>query len=201
MRLRPLIGFVVRVALLYMVMAWPWSIVTRAYASAYRSVCNACFSSMVSGGSVHFQPISEPKRDYDSEILFVNTRTGAKQLALASSRDPAYLQTAFVIALVLATPLPWRRRFLSLGASLVLVHLVILAKVCLTLVHGLNRGQVAVLHLSHGVERVVALANREAVNDIVSVLMIPVLIWMVVIFFAGDWERWLKDVDDSAGAS
>lgn len=200
MRLRPLIGFVVRVGLLYVVMAWPWSIVTRAYASAYRSVCNACFSSMVSGASIHFQPITERKRVYDSEIQFVNTRTGANQLALVSSRDPAYYQTAFVIALVLATPLPWRRRLLALAASLVLVHLVILAKVCLTLVHGLNRGQVAVLHLSHGVERLVTLANREAVNDIVSVLMIPVLIWMVVMFFAGDWERWLKHIDHAAGA-
>jgi len=196
MRLRPLIGFVVRIGLLYVLMAWPWSIVGQAYASAYRGVCNACFSSLASGGSVHFQPISEPKRDYDSEIRFVNTRTGAKQLALTSSRDPAYYQTAFVIALVLATPLLWRRRLLALAASLVLVHMVILGKVFITLVHGLNREQVAVLHLSSGLERLVTLANREVVNDIVSLLMIPVVIWIVVMFFAGDWERWLGDVDE-----
>lgn len=183
-------GFVVRLVVLYALFVIPWPGLKSGYARCYSAMATGAFHSLTPGGLVRFEAVSEPQKGYDVKMHLVNVQTGAEQIALTSSRDPAYFQTAFLAALILATPLSWRRRLMSLMAGMVLLHLAIFLKVLLTVLQGFTRDRVGLLHPEPPWDAVLSALTRVAVADIVSLLLIPVLIWVLVSFRQEDWERW-----------
>ncbi len=186
---RLIVGFFLRLLPLYVLFVIPWPGLKQTYAHCYGAVATVVFGSLVPGGSVRFEPMSKPMKGYDVEMHLVNVGTDAKQAALVSSRDPAYFQTAFLVSLILATPLPWRRRLMSLLAGTALVHLAIFFKVLLTVLHGFSLDRVALLSPDPPWDTVLSALNRVAVADIVSLLTIPVMIWILVSFRQADWEQ------------
>ncbi len=182
-------GFFLRLLPLYVLLVLPWPGLKQTYSYCYGVVATVVFGSLVPGGSVRFEPLSEHIKGYDVKMHLVNRRTGATQIALTSSRDPAYFQTAFLVSLILATPLPWRRRLNSLLVGTALVHLAIFVKVLLTVLHGFTRDRVALLSPDPPWDAVLSALTRVAVADIVSLLTIPVMIWILVSFRQEDWEQ------------
>ncbi len=185
---RIIVGFFLRLFLLYGFLVIPWSVVKACYGSFYRVAATDIFGSLIPGGTVRYERMSEPRGGYDTHIFYMNTRTGAWQTAVASSRDPAYFQTIFLISLVLATPVPWRRRGWALVAGLALVQGFIFLKVFVTLLYGFSRPQVAVLDPAPLLRLWLSAANRILVADLVALLLVPVFIWMLVTFRATDWD-------------
>ncbi len=183
-------GFVLRLLPLYVLLVIPWPGLGPIYASCYSAAASLVFGSLIPGGSVRFERMPKPEKGYDTKVHFVNLSTGATISAISSSRDPAYFQTAFLVSLILATPLPWRRRLGSLLAGLALVHLAIFLKVLLTVLHGFSQDRVALLSPDAPWDTILSALTRVAVADIVSLLTIPVLIWILVSFRQADWEYW-----------
>jgi len=187
---RPIGGFFARLLLLYILLVIPWPGLKPTYARCYSSVATLVFGSLVPGGAVRFTPMPEPMKGYDVRMDLVNLRTSATQTAMVSSRDPAYFQTAFLVSLILATPLPWRRRLKSLVVGIVAVHAFMFLRVLLTILHGFARGRVGLLSPDPPWDTILSVLARVALADIVSLLMVPVLIWILITFRQADWERW-----------
>ncbi len=183
---RTIAGFFVRLFLVYGLLVVPWPELKAGYASLYRAVATAVFGSLIPGGAVRFEPMLDPYSKYDTDLHFLNTRSGARQRAAISTRDPAYFQTIFLVSLVLATPLPWRRRWWALVSGLTLVHGVIFCTVLVMLLYGFTRPQLALLAPGPPWGSLLSVAHRLAAGDTVGLLCVPVFIWILVAFRGAD---------------
>ena len=78
-----------------------------------------------------FQPPG-PEEEKDTLLLLQNSKTlGQIGFQRTGSRLMGYTPTALLIALILATPIPWRRRLVTLIAGLVVVHAFVVLRMTL----------------------------------------------------------------------
>ncbi len=189
---RRIAGFFCRLLVIYGLLVIPWPGIKAAYAALYSGSGNLFFGSLVSGGSVRFHPMSPPKGKFDTHIHLVNLRSAAKETVITSSRIPGYLPTAFLVSLVLATPLPWRRRLWALLCGLLLVNAGVVCKLFVTVLHRFSSTGLSLLAPAPLWKKLLRLANDFAEGDVVMLLMLPVFIWILV-SFRGDDIRMIVD--------
>ncbi|MCG8405152.1 MAG: hypothetical protein MI923_08155 [Phycisphaerales bacterium] len=115
-------GFVLRMTLFYALFAAPWPGVQEAYSATYRAAASLLFASFGDGGTVRFEALSGQDGKFDTEIIFGHRRTNIEGRLPNNSRVSGYLPTIQVLALVLATPIPWSRRWKALCWGLILVN-------------------------------------------------------------------------------
>jgi|SRR3972149_774246 len=185
---RRIAGFFCRLFLIYGFLVAPWPGINAGYAALFSAGGNQVFRSIVPGGSVRFHPVPPPAGKFDTHVHLANLRSGGTMMYKISSRDPAYLQTTLLTSLVLATPLPWRRRLWALLLGMILVNVAIVCKLLVTVLHGFSSTRVALLDPSPPWDKVLAVAYDFAVGDVVMLLMLPVFIWILVCFRQSDWR-------------
>ena len=91
---------------------------------------------------VVLKPLEHPMAHSDSEMFLINGESRTSVSQTLSSRYIGYAPTTFLLALILATPLTWRRRLIALFWGLVLTHAWIAFSMLLLIVHGYSRGDV-----------------------------------------------------------
>lgn len=176
--------------LVYGALAALWSVAGDAYAAAYRSLGNAAFGTFFgSGGLVELRP-APPGAAADSVLAVRSRQRLVWGETVHSARLTGYLPTIEVIALVLATPLPWRRRLRALGWALGGVQLFVALRLLLALVHYFNGTEPWSLYaLGAPASRLLAAAFELLVVSPTPSFVVPVVIWMAATFRRGDWER------------
>ena len=96
--------------MIFVVLTAPWPGLPAAYAPVYRAGVNLLFARFGSSGAVEVRRSTRQDPDHDTELVLSNWRTGAEYVFAGSSLK-GYKPTAFVLALILATPIPWGRRW------------------------------------------------------------------------------------------
>jgi hypothetical protein len=192
-------GFLLRCVLLYGIMAAPWPTVQRAYSAAYAGVANAVFGSFGSDGVVRFQrPASS---DRPAALDLVINRRGAPQVGRAP-HDPilsGYLAAVEVIALILATPVSWARRFKSLLWGMLLIHAFVWLRLELTILFWFSGDSPLALY-DPGPFWFKLLASAFELISVspTSTFVVPIFIWILVSFRKSDFETWRKQGGKSA---
>ncbi len=130
---KPIAGFFVRFLIVYAALMAPWPVVRDSYAALYRAGCNALFARFGSDGAVRLRPLGKPIAKHDTEFALTNRRTGA-EYTFAGSSLQGYNPTAFVVALILATPIPWSRRWRAVLWGLLWVNVYVALRVVVFLV-------------------------------------------------------------------
>jgi len=133
LRSRQIAGFAFRFALLYALLIAPWPGLSEIYASFYQAAVQIAIISTDPERSVLVAPAGRSPGSDDRPALDTHILTrmpGAPRASKAgglelirSSRYSGYLPTILTLALILATPLPWRRRAAALCGGLLLVTL------------------------------------------------------------------------------
>ncbi|MFH1746416.1 MAG: hypothetical protein ABIG44_05155 [Planctomycetota bacterium] len=196
---KQLLKFLVRLILLYTLLVIPWPGLMSAYAAAYRMVNQVLFHSFGSYGTVALRPAAEGQKLGDTEAVMTTRRPRMSTTLPLSSRHKGYLPTISLIALVLATPIPWRRRGWALLWGLLLINAFVALRTALAILNAfVNDGPASqttslfARELCRGLT--VALAETPA-----SYFIGSILIWIVVTFRRGDWlaarnpERYTDD--------
>ena len=117
-----------------------------------------------------------------------------------SSRYIGYAPTTLLVALILATPLPWRRRLTALFWGLVLIHAWIAFSVLLLVVHGYSGGNViAIYDVSPSTHKALAFMREVLVKAPVIKYTVPAVIWMLVSFRRSDWAKMLGATETGPG--
>lgn len=182
--------FFVCVAVYAMLLA-PWPGVLDTYRAGFRYAGDVVFYRVGTGVSVRFERLVTERVGADTHVTLM--RLGQPPASKQMNIDAAYLAyrpAAFLIALVLATPIAWRRRLIALAWGLLWIHLFVATRVGVQLVAMLCVDD-AVSVFSFGP------AMTEAVQKIALVLFrapatsytAPAFIWLVVTFRRGDWQR------------
>jgi hypothetical protein len=186
--------FLLRLVALYALLIVPWPGWADAYARGYRAAGDWLFGDFGGDGIVRFEPPERRKEQVDTQITIGNRRTrGKPQTADHSARLTGYLPTALFVALVLATPVAWRRRLLSLAVGLALVHALVALRVCVALLYGFSQ-PTAVALFAPGPFWAAALRHTfQIVTVWVSFAFVaPLFIWALVTLRRSDFERWLR---------
>lgn len=197
---RRIAGFGCRLLLIYGALFALLPVLSPVYAVFYSAGGNLLFQSSVPGGYVHIHPLLEPTALQDTHIQAINRRTGGITRITTDSRRPAYLPTAFLVSLVLATPLPWRRRLWAMASGLILVNIFIALELLIVVVLAFSFGGGALWAPTPPWDKALAAAVEVANGGMVTWFMVPALIWILVSFRQTDWETWVQvDARQAAG--
>jgi len=185
--LRPIAGFFVRCALIYLLLVAPLPGLKDGYRAVFRWAGNAIFYSFGGDGSVYFEPLSRADHVRDTRLRLVNRRTGNSGSMDFKCVYTGYRPTAFLIALVLATPIPWSRRGWALIWGLLGVSLFVAVRVWLRLLDAFSNGDVLALYTFSSFAKA-ALGNliKVLVRSPEMSYIIPAFIWILVAFRRGD---------------
>jgi len=191
-------GFFARLVVLYVALMVLWPALKAPYRAGYRAFGNICFSRIGSGATARFEPWPIEEEIKDGQVVLENyTVPGAKIKILMpiSTRYAGYMPTAVVISLILATPLPWRRRWVALAFGLVLVHLFILLWLGVSILDDLS-DPIAGLPthgyiLAPAIKSVLKFLVENVVESVIACAYIaPIFIWIAAAFRRRDRE-WL----------
>ena len=137
---RPFVWFVTRVVLIFVALLWVTS--TGFYPSLFRATANFVFQELGSGRIAKFEPFADPRGVFDTTMLVGTNALGSpmfpSSLGLNSVRQ-GLVPTVLLVALFIATPIPWRKKLWGLAAGLLLVHCFVALRIAGSLLHGFAR--------------------------------------------------------------
>ncbi len=187
--LRRISGFFLRCLVIYALLLAPWPGLLDGYRAFFAAGGNVLFHWFGPSGSVSFTPIPSPDHVKDMSIELTKLRPqrvrGTMQIKCAYA---GYRPTAFLIALVLATPIPWRRRLWALAWGLALVNAFVAFRVGLKLVDVFSHPghPLAIFTLSQhvkiGVRMMVLLFYRAPEMHYI----VPAFVWLLATFRRDD---------------
>ena len=210
---RIILFFLAGVASYALLMA-PWPGVQRAYGRLFQGGGNIVFARFWfwSEGTVVFhdidslQPGDLPpgvgtiRADAARDTVMVLRKARVPQVGhlTTSSRYIGYSPTAMLVALVLATPIPWRRRGIAMLWGMALVHAFIALRLTLTLAANGFAADKGYALFSPGAFWSGVLGRAETLlSDDPSVsFVVPMMIWFVVI-----GRRWFWNAAAPSGGA
>lgn len=190
LRRETLRSFIVRLILIYVILAIPLPGVYRGYGKAFLACANALFSANALARNVWFEAPAAPAADWDTWMVMRDARTSDTSRMEFSSRAWSYLPTAAVIALTLAVPPPWPRRWRALVISLVLVHIFIVLRIWAAVLYGFHYGGIIELGKFWGKAAEVLLLSFS--GSPVTTYVVPIIIWLLVAVGRSDWEAMFR---------
>ena len=185
----------------------PWPGLREAYAGFYRAAGNLIFGSFGSEGMVRFEPLSSGPRVTDTDIIIrkrhppVDGSPHLQGRVNHSSWLIGYLPLAECSALILATPIPWQRRWKALLWGLILVNVFVVVRIWIVLLYWFGIDAPWALYdpsLFWG--QVVSGLRAWLVKGPTCSFVIPALIWMLVCFRPSDFKAAIGDEETPSAA-
>lgn len=203
-----LVGFLLRFLLFMVLLVAPWPGLAEGYATAFRWGANKVFSSFGSDGATRFLSLHDitpgdlppgveppPATDVLDTLIEMRSRNDPTQLGYmrTASWQVGYRPTAFLIALILATPIPWRRRARALAWGLLWINAFVALRVALTLVMGFSGGGPVTL-FSPGplAGSILEFFSNMVVLEFEGDLVFPGAIWFLVSFRRSDFATFFR---------
>ncbi len=165
----------------------PWLGLRAAYSKFFIAGAAFLFESLGPSGGIRFRQSTDSKHDID--IIVYNRDQigpdGKVPLALRanySSHYAGYIHTVFITALILATPISFRRRVWALVLALILMHVFIAFKLLIMLISLLSNSRLSLFVLSPFWKDVVVTTNQVVVRHLTTGFIIAFFIWILVSF-------------------
>ncbi len=189
---RRIIFFLLKALVICLVLAMPLKSFDEAYGKFYRALNSKLLGKIQTGGFVRYSP---GKKAYLTHVNIWNQKqvkpNGKVDSAKAdvNTRYRGYLPTVLLIALVLASPVPWRRRLLALFTGFILVTLLVLFKAWLGIAEICRENQwLDLVHYSGFREWLFELSSRIFFQSTGTVFYFVVAIWVLVTFRKNDLQ-------------
>ncbi|HPS61899.1 MAG TPA: hypothetical protein PLK82_02500 [Bacteroidales bacterium] len=187
---KTLLLFLLKASLIYGILALPWSVYDEGYGNFYRKYATSVFGQFRGTGFVLFDKTKEPAITHvnlgNKKLQLPNGSYDTKAIDI-NTRIHGYLPTVLLIALVLASPVPWRRKFIALGVGLVLTMALITFKQWIALLWLCDK--TAWLDLTHYTglsKKLLAFTNTFISASSFTIPYFVVGIWLLVTFRLDD---------------
>jgi hypothetical protein len=164
----------------------PWPGWNGIYAQYFRAFGNAVFNVGSGNRVVRFAPGAEAYSALDTKLTLGNRDLldehgkGLVKRTELDSRSIGWVPTALTLALVVATPIPWRRRVVALVGGLLLIHAFIFFSLQSWVWD--NSPDVSLLALSNFWKNVAGQLDYALINQLGASFSVPVIIWIMVTF-------------------
>lgn len=183
---RRIAGFGLRFALAYAALILAWPLLAHVHRPAYCALGNTLFG----GGeaSARFRTI-EGAGNLDIEVRL--TKRGPPLVSAVMKNDSrlvGYMPLVSLVALVLASPIPWRRRRKALLIGLALVTAFVALRMSIPIRRDFSRPDALQVHHPGAFGRwLLDVSERALLDAPASFFVVPVLIWVLVAFRREDW--------------
>jgi len=184
--------FFLPLLLVFVLLIIPWPGLRDGYATAFRAGANGLFSRFGPAGSVRFEPVPADAggQEHDTLVHFKDAQERTVTKLLCDSRNMGYLPTVVQIALILATPIAWSRRWRALLWGLIGITGFVAFKLLILVLKGLSAGPDSVFASTPFWTALLDKALLVFIRLPSTWLLVPVLIWIPVTFRRSDWEQW-----------
>jgi hypothetical protein len=190
----PFMGFMFRLMCIFGILIVPWPGWNQYYGQYFRQVSQWTLNLEQEKRIVLLSPnpaqAAHPNVDTrmtlaNRDLLDASGKGLLKRTGL-DTRSIGWLPTALTMALILATPVPWRRRLLSLMGGLLLVQ----AFIVLTLLTWIwsHSSELSLMTLSPFWQKAADELCYALLDQLGASFSVPVIIWIVVIFRRQDLE-------------
>jgi len=175
----------------------PWPRVGRAYRKFYIAGASFLFGSIETIGMVTFEPV--PDSENDMNVTLYNRARPAPDGGIAriqtrhNSRHAGYMYVAFLVALILATPIPARRKGLALFLGIILFHGLAAIQLGLRIFHAFSNKPLSMFVLSLFSRRVLSISHQAFAVNVTFGFVVCVFIWILVCFRRSDWARIISE--------
>lgn len=184
---RRIAGFGLRFLLVYGALVAAWPLLAHVHRPAYCALGNVLFG----GGeaSARFRPL-DGAQDLDIEVRL--TKRGPPLVSAVMKNDSrlvAYMPLVSLVALVLASPISWRRRRRALWLGLALVTAFVAVRMSLPIRRDFSRPDALQVHHPGALGRwLLDVSERALLDAPASFFVVPVLIWILVALRREDRE-------------
>ena len=183
----PIVWFFVRFMAIFVVLTVPWPGLPRAYAPLYRAGANAVFAHFGFDGMVEVRAVANGDPDRDTEFVLRNVRTQSKYV-FAGTTLKGYQPTAYILALILATPIPWSRRWRAAFWGLALVTVYACTRLCVFLLFVFSGDNaLALFSLGPVARHALDFVYWVVVESSAGWLLVPLPIWVFLCFRGSGW--------------
>lgn len=190
LKTKPLLLFLIKAVIIYALLAAPFSFYDTAYGKFYRAAGKIFFNKIKSTGFVLF---SEGRENYITHINLGNDalvradKTTDTVMDDINIRFRGYLPTVLFIALVIAAPVPIKRKFMSLLTGLMLLTGLLMLKQWIHILYLCDRNPwLALYSFSNSEKKMIDFIYENYVITIPPTLFLTVAIWLIVTFRKDD---------------
>lgn len=177
------------------------------YQQFFRTIGEGIYGNSGKNGVVLFQEVDD-KENFDTDshtLIMMGNRVQAQKAAnegkavdvskvYVNDYMIGFLPTMTLLALLLATPMPRRRKVWAIAIGLLAVTLfVILRQGILVLTDMANNPALEMMKSTEGTVRFLIGFKRVFVNNIVVTMMVPFLLWGMIAFRTEDLKNWLGE--------
>jgi hypothetical protein len=190
--------FILKAIVIYVFLTAPFSFYDEFYGKFYRSCGTLFFGTFHGSGMARFTEGSE-KKITRIDIANVTQLDANNQLKTAwvntETRGFGYLPTVLFISLLIASPVPWRRRIISLVAGLLLVTLLVMFRLWLQILYLCEQFPWLNLYQFGDIQKkIIELVYQAIVIPINMVLYFVIIIWLLVTFRKDDVKSFFKSL-------
>ncbi|MAB80464.1 MAG: hypothetical protein CMJ89_14015 [Planctomycetes bacterium] len=178
--------FALHFVLIYSALILSWPLLRPVYRPLY-----CTFGNLVFQGGRASTTFREREGDEELDIALRLEKRGSGVWAEmeTNSRLIGYLPTVSLIAFVLATPIPWKRRRKALLQGLLLVSLFVALRMAIPLWRDFSRPDaLQVYHPGPPGRWFLGILERAFLNAPASWFVVPIFVWVAVAFRRADWE-------------
>ncbi len=193
----PVVKFMLSFLLVFGLLIIPWPGLEEIYAQFYRA--EGQWASNILGPKAIVQFIEGDER-LDTQINLANRlmvkQDGTVKIAFlkVGSHSMGYLPISLVIALILATPLLWKRRIQALFGGVILINGFICLKTVLLILQEYNQEDwLGLFILNPYWEQKLNVLVYILVLSGETSLLIALAVWLIVCFRKGDWKIFLEN--------
>lgn len=181
-------GFFLLCALSYGVLMASWPVVQDAYRACFCAGGNLLYGTFGRMGATSFSPIQQGGGQQDTQITLRKRIPRSPRGYLdINSNHIGYRPTAFMIALALATPISWSRRWRALVWGLAFVQCFVAMRVGLSLLDSFsNADPLAIYSYGPSTKKVLQAATSILFKAPGGIYIGPMFIWLAVTFRRGD---------------
>ncbi len=196
LRHSPVAWFLLRFVAIYGLLIAPWPGWNAHYAGWMADFGSTLLSPLNNRWIVRFETEARtPARPLDLRIIVANpdrvTASGNAPAVVLEldARGIGWVPTALLIALILATPLPWSRRLGALLGGLAAIHALILFSIGIHLLsHSDASSGLSLVTLSPWGKMVADGLDETLITQLSPGLVCAVLLWVLVSFRRTDWR-------------
>jgi hypothetical protein len=175
----------------------PWPRLGRAYTKFYCAGAAFLFGSFGSTGVVTFEPLHDSEHELHVTLYNRTHRVpGGDGVAIRTrhnSRHAGYMYAAFLAALILATPLPLKRKMWALLFGIILIHCFIALQLALRIFFAFTNEQLSVFAISPFSKRILSISNQAFAVNVTFGFVVCVFIWILVCFRRRDWAMIISE--------
>ncbi len=189
-RTKILLLFLVKATLLYTIFILLTPVLDGIYESAYRACGTFLYGRILKTGYVLYQPGKEKQFTHISIANSLHVHpdgTTAVAKDDINTREQGYLDTILLISLVLASPVPWKRRLFSLFSGIILLSGFVMLKLWLHLLAWCEHYSfLSLLNVTEASKNLIIISHDILYPMIYPSLFFVVALWMLFTFRKDD---------------